>query len=234
MEPDERTRKPPREPRDKPPVVVVTGPTASGKTPVAIEIAQRFGGEIVNADSMQVYRYMDIGTAKPSLEQRERVPHHLLDVVTPDVGYSAGRYAEEARKVAAGIHAAGKIVVLTGGTGLYIRAFLEGLLEAGEADPELRAALESENRAALAAGDPLRLHRRLGDVDPETPRELPHRGHRADASRRAAGSLGEARRPARCAVRQSAARAAVAQTRQSPDPVGRPFARRSRWRREER
>jgi len=191
MEPDERTRKPPREPRDKPPVVVVTGPTASGKTPVAIEIAQRFGGEIVNADSMQVYRYMDIGTAKPSLEQRERVPHHLLDVVTPDVGYSAGRYAEEARKVAAGIHAAGKIVVLTGGTGLYIRAFLEGLLEAGEADPELRAALESENRAALAAGDPLRLHRRLGDVDPEAADRIhPNDVRRIIRALEIAGSLG--------------------------------------------
>ena len=77
--------------------MVVTGPTASGKTPIAIEIARRIGGEIVNADSMQVYRYMDIGTAKPSLEQRAQAPHHLLDVVTPDVAYSAGRYAEEAR-----------------------------------------------------------------------------------------------------------------------------------------
>jgi tRNA dimethylallyltransferase len=151
----------------KPPVVVVTGPTASGKTPLAIEIAQRFGGEIVNADSMQVFRYMDVGTAKPSLEQRAQVPHHLLDVVTPDVPYSAGRYAEEARKAAAEIHARDKIVVLTGGTGLYIRAFLEGLLEAGEADPELRTELEEQNRAAVEAGDPLRLHRRLEKIDPE-------------------------------------------------------------------
>ncbi len=167
MDPDERTAKSPLEQAEKPPVVVVTGPTASGKTPIAIEIAQQIGGEIVNADSMQVYRYMDVGTAKPSLEQRALVPHHLLDVVTPDIAYSAGRYAEEARKVAAGIHARGKTVVLTGGTGLYIRAFLEGLLEAGEADPELRAKLEDENRAAVEAGDPLRLHRRLAKIDPE-------------------------------------------------------------------
>jgi len=151
----------------RPPVVVVTGPTASGKTPLAIEIAQQFGGEIVNADSMQVFRYMDIGTAKPSLAQRAQVPHHLLDVVTPDVPYSAGRYAEEARKAAAEIHARGKIVVLTGGTGLYIRAFLEGLLEGGEADPELRADLEAQNRAAVEAGEPQRLYRRLADSDPE-------------------------------------------------------------------
>ncbi len=167
MEPDERTPKSPLEQTEKPPVVVVTGPTASGKTPIAIEIAQQIGGEIVNADSMQVYRYMDVGTAKPSLEQRALVPHHLLDVVTPDIAYSAGRYAEEARKVAAGIHAGGKTVVLTGGTGLYIRAFLEGLLEAGEADPELRAKLEDENRAAVEAGDSLRLHRRLAEIDPD-------------------------------------------------------------------
>ena len=102
-------------------VVVVTGPTASGKTPLAIEIAQRWGGEIINADSMQVYRYMDIGTAKPSLEQRAEVPHHLLDVVNPNQSYSAGRFGIDARKVAADIHSRGKIVVLTGGTGLYIQ-----------------------------------------------------------------------------------------------------------------
>ena len=106
------------------PVVVVTGPTGSGKTSLAIEIAERFGGEILNADSMQVYRFMDIGTAKPTHEQRARVPHHLFDVVTPDVGYSAGRYAREARAVAETIHERGRLVVLTGGTGLYIRALL--------------------------------------------------------------------------------------------------------------
>ena len=137
-----------------PPVVVVTGPTAAGKTPLAIEIAQRFGGEIVNADSMQIFRYMDVGTAKPSLEQRALVPHHLLDVVTPDVPYSAGRYAEEARKAAAEIHARDKIVVLTGGTGLYIRAFLEGLMAIGEADPELRRRIEAQQAEAVQQGDP--------------------------------------------------------------------------------
>jgi tRNA dimethylallyltransferase len=149
------------------PVVVVTGPTAAGKTAISIEIALRFGGEIVNADSMQVYRYMDIGTAKPSLEERGRVPHHLFDVVTPDCQYSAGRYAEEARAVAADIHARGKLVVLTGGTGLYIRAFLEGLAEVGPANPELRKRMEDDHARALAEGDPTRLHRRLAEIDPE-------------------------------------------------------------------
>jgi tRNA dimethylallyltransferase len=184
MDRDEQTQ--------KPPVVVVTGPTASGKTPRAIEIAQRFGGEIVNADSMQVFRYMDIGTAKPSLEQRAQVPHHLLDVVTPDVPYSAGRYAEEARKAAAEIHARDKIVVLTGGTGLYIRAFLEGLLETGEADPELRAELQEQNRAAVEAGDPLRLHRRLEKIDPEAAARIhPNDVRRIIRVLEIAGRLGE-------------------------------------------
>ena len=151
----------------RPPVVVVTGPTASGKTPLAIELALEFDGEIVNADSVQVYRYLDIGTAKPSPERRARVPHHMLDVVNPDVPYSAGRYAAAARAAAAAIHAKGRTVVLTGGTGLYIRAFCEGLLADGAADSELRDALEREHADAVAAGDPQRLHRRLRDRDPE-------------------------------------------------------------------
>ncbi len=189
---DERIQTPPLEQTEKPPVVVVTGPTASGKTPLAIDIARQFGGEIINADSMQVYRYMDVGTAKPSLEQRAQVPHHLLDVVTPDVAYSAGRYAEEARKAAAGIHAGGKIVVLTGGTGLYIRAFLEGLLKAGEANPELRADLEAQNRTAVEAGDPLRLHRRLVEVDPETAERIhPNDVRRIIRALEISGSFGE-------------------------------------------
>jgi tRNA dimethylallyltransferase len=150
-----------------PPVVVVTGPTASGKTAVAIELALRFGGEIVNADSVQVYQYLDIGTAKPSLAERARVPHHLLDVVTPDVPYNAGRYAREARSAASAIHARAGIVFLTGGTGLYIRAFLEGLIEDGPANVALRAELEREAECAAAEGDPHRLHRRLAALDPE-------------------------------------------------------------------
>lgn len=150
-----------------PPVVVVTGPTATGKTPLAIELALRFGGEVINADSVQVYRGMDIGTAKPSAEERSRVAHHLLDVVAPDVLYSAGRYAREARDAAARIHQRGKVVFLTGGTGLYIRAFLDGLIDGAEADPELRRRLEAEHEQAVAAGDPHRLHRRLAERDTE-------------------------------------------------------------------
>ncbi len=156
-----------RHPDERPPVVVVTGPTASGKTSLAIELALRFGGEIINADSMQVFRFMDIGTAKALPEQQERVPHHMLDVVTPDVPYSAGRYAEAARASATRIHARGAVPVLTGGTGLYIRAFLEGLIPAGEVDPQLRAEIERAHEQAVAEGEPQRLHRQLASIDPE-------------------------------------------------------------------
>ena len=163
----------------RPSVVVVTGPTATGKTPLAIAIAQRFGGEIVNADSMQVYRYMDIGTAKPTPEQRAQVPHHLLDVVTPDVHYSAGRYAEAVHQVAAAIRARGGVTILAGGTGLYIRAVTEGLIPTGPPDDTLRSELEAEQAEAEATGDPHRLHRRLEEIDPEAARKI----HPNDARR---------------------------------------------------
>jgi tRNA dimethylallyltransferase len=157
------------EPDTRPPVIVITGPTATGKSSLAIQLAERCAGEIVNADSMQVYRYLDIGTAKPSLAERTRVPHHLFDVVTPDVEYSAGRYCSEARAAAAAIHEAGAPVLLVGGTGLYIRAFLRGLVEeGGAADPALRTRLEAEHAQAAGEGDPTRLHRRLEKVDPES------------------------------------------------------------------
>ena len=150
----------------RPAVVVLTGPTASGKSDLALELAEAFDGEIVNADSMQVYRYMDVGTAKPSLEERARVPHHLFDVVPPDADYSAGRYAEDARRVVGEIHARGHLPILVGGTGLYIRAFLYGLVSTGAADAALRERLEREQKQAAEQGDPERLHRRLEKIDP--------------------------------------------------------------------
>ncbi|NQZ98271.1 MAG: tRNA (adenosine(37)-N6)-dimethylallyltransferase MiaA [Myxococcales bacterium] len=151
----------------RPRVVILTGPTASGKTPIAIELAKRFDGEIVNADSMQVFRYMDIGTAKPSPEQQAAAVHHMIDVVTPDSPYNAGRFANDARTVLSDIHARGKVALLTGGTGLYIRAVTEGLLGDVDADPGLRAELEAEHEQSLAEADPHRLHRRLASVDPK-------------------------------------------------------------------
>jgi tRNA dimethylallyltransferase len=150
---------------------------------MAMALAERFDGEIVNADSMQVYRYLDIGTAKPSLADRERIPHHVIDVVHPKHGYSAGRYLVDARNAARAIHARGRVVFLTGGTGLYIRAFLHGLLDAGGAEPELRARLEAEDREARLAGDPARLHRRLSELDSELDPEAARRIHPNDARR---------------------------------------------------
>jgi tRNA dimethylallyltransferase len=183
----------------RPPVVVVTGPTASGKSACAIRLAERFQGEIVNADSMQVYRYLDIGTAKPSVKARARVPHHLIDVVLPSEIYSAGRYRSDARAAANRIHARGQVVFLTGGTGLYIRAFLAGLLEGGGADETLRWELEKEHAAAVAAGDPLRVHRRLAELDPAAAERIhPHDLRRViralELSLRAGGAASAIRR----------------------------------------
>ena len=160
-------------------VVILTGPTGAGKSRLALDLAERFAGEVVNADSMQVYRFMDIGTAKPGPEDRARVAHHLLDVVAPDEPYDAARYAREAREAAEAILARGKTVFLVGGTGLYIRAFLGGLIDSGGADPEIRRRLEAEDAAARAAGDPDRLHRRLADLDPDAARRI----HPNDARR---------------------------------------------------
>ncbi len=152
---------------EKPRVVIVTGPTASGKTELGIRLAEEFDGEIINADSMQVYRFLDIGTAKATPEQRARVPHHLLDIVKPNTVYSAGTYAQDAACAAEAILARGKRVFLVGGTGLYIRAFLYGLIDAGGADAHFRNRLEEEHREAVQEGDSQRLHRRLKSVDPE-------------------------------------------------------------------
>jgi tRNA dimethylallyltransferase len=154
------------------PVVVVTGPTASGKSQAALELAERFDGEIVNADSMQVYRLLDVGTAKPSAADRARVPHHLFDVVDPDVQYDASRYARDAEQAIAAIHTRGRVPFVVGGSGLYIKALLEGLSVGVGRSPELRAALEAEDERARAAGDPERLHRRLAEIDPTTARAL--------------------------------------------------------------
>jgi tRNA dimethylallyltransferase len=118
---------------------------------------------------------MDVGTAKPSPAERTRVPHHLVDVVTPKESYSAGRYARDARAAIAGIHARGRLPLLTGGTGLYIRAVLHGLIDGVEADEALREQLEAEQRSAERAGDADRLYRRLLESDPEAAARIhPH------------------------------------------------------------
>lgn len=144
------------------PVCVLTGPTASGKTALALGIAERFGAQIVSADSMQVYRRLDIGTAKPSAAQRARIRHHLMDVADPDEPFDAVRYRDLADAAIAGIAKSGDRVLVVGGTGLYLRILLYGIADLPPPDPERRAALEAEaDRAGAAA-----LHARLATLDP--------------------------------------------------------------------
>jgi tRNA dimethylallyltransferase len=141
---------------------VVAGPTASGKTALAIRLAERVGGEIVNADSQQVYRGLDVGTAKPTPGERAAAPHHLLDVVEPGEGMDAARFVALADAAIAGIAARGRVPIVAGGTGLYVRALLHGVVAAPGRDPALRARLEEE---AARLGRPA-LHARLAAIDP--------------------------------------------------------------------
>jgi len=153
----------------KPSLTVIAGPTASGKTAIAIELARQHGGEIVSADSQQVYRHFDIGTAKPSAEELAAVPHHLISVVEPLEPFSAAEYQRRADAAIEEISSRGRPVFVVGGTGMYLRILLHGLVEAPGADPELRAELE-----ALAAAEGREaVHRKLAEVDPETAAKLP-------------------------------------------------------------
>ncbi len=135
------------------PVIVLVGPTAVGKTELSFRLAERFNCEIISMDSMQVYRGMDIGTAKPSLEERARTPHHLIDIVNPDEQYDAARFVYDTIAAMEEISARGKIVLLTGGTGLYLKALFDGLFEALPANKAIRerlqARLAEEGRAVL-------------------------------------------------------------------------------------
>ena len=128
----------------KPRLICILGPTSVGKTGMALELAGRWGGEIVSADSMQVYRHMDIGTAKPTPEERRRIFHHLLDVVDPDEPFDASRYIELANGVIAHLQREKKPIFVVGGTGLYIRALLGGLIDGPGADEVLRRELKEE------------------------------------------------------------------------------------------
>lgn len=151
---------------DKPKIVVVAGPTASGKTEVGIRLAQAFGGEIVSADSVQVYRHMDVGSAKPTPEERRLAPHHLIDIRDPDEDFSAGDYVEEARKSIKDIVQRGRVPLVVGGTGLYIRLLIRGVAQLPRGHPELRRRLREEE--ATAEGS---LYARLEEIDPETARK---------------------------------------------------------------
>src|SRR3954463_10706269 len=125
-------------------MLVIVGPTASGKTALAVELGQHLGAEIVSADSQQCYRGLDAGTAKPTPEERARVPHHLLDVADPDEQLDANRFVQLADGAIAEIAGRGKRAIVAGGTGLWIRALLRGLVDAPGASPGFRAGLRDE------------------------------------------------------------------------------------------
>ena len=145
-------------------IVVVAGPTASGKTALGIALAKDFNGEIVSADSMQIYRGMDIGTAKASLAEREGIPHHMLDVAEPWEDYSVARYVEQAEACCRDILRRGKLPILVGGTGLYIDSLVSGRdFAAVDSDQGLREALSAEYDALGGEA----MHRRLQEIDPE-------------------------------------------------------------------
>ncbi len=150
------------------PAILLMGPTASGKSALALALAERFGGEIVSVDSAQIYRGMDIGTAKPDAATRARVPHHLIDVIDPTDAYSAARFAREALAAIAAIRARGRVPILAGGTMLYFKALSEGLSALPGADPALRARLDAR---AAREGWPA-LHAELARIDPATAARL--------------------------------------------------------------
>ncbi|MCD6169721.1 MAG: tRNA (adenosine(37)-N6)-dimethylallyltransferase MiaA [Candidatus Latescibacteria bacterium] len=155
--------------------LVIVGPTGVGKTRVALEIAEKSGAQILSADSRQIYRYMDIGTAKPSREERRRVRHYFIDIINPDQRYSAGEYGQQARQQLRDLFRRGKLPIVVGGSGLYIRALLDGLSPELPSDPEIKNQLIEE----LKASGNIELHRRLREVDPQAAERIhPHDSQR--------------------------------------------------------
>ena len=151
-----------------PPAILLVGPTASGKTALAFELAARFPCDIVSVDSAQVFRDMDIGTAKPDAATLERFPHRLIDLITPEQRYSAAQFRADALREMESISAAGRIPLLVGGTMLYVKALREGLAELPQADPAMRAQIDAE---AATQGWPA-MHAELARLDPETAARL--------------------------------------------------------------
>lgn len=156
------------------PIWLVSGPTASGKSALALELAERHGLEILSMDSMAVYRRMDIGTAKPSPEERARVPHHLVDLVEPHEEFDTARWCQAAATALADIHGRGRKPLFVGGTPLYLMAFFKGLMDTPPANMELRAQLSQRERA-----EPGSLHEELSRKDPEAAARI----HRHDERR---------------------------------------------------
>ena len=158
-----------------PKILVIVGPTASGKTRLAVELAHEWNGEVVSADSMQVYRRMDIGTAKPTAEEMDGIPHHMIDVADPGEDFSAARYVEMASACVDEILARGKLPIVAGGTGLYIDSLLSGrTFAAFSPDSPLRGELEAE----LARLGGAAMLAQLAQVDPETAARLHPNDHK--------------------------------------------------------
>ncbi len=143
------------------PVIAIAGPTGAGKSELALRVAEEFGGEVVNCDSLQIYRYFDIGTAKLTPGEMRGVPHHLIDIVDPDEVFTAGEYARLGRAALAAISSRGRLPVVAGGTGFYLRALFEGLFRGPERDTALRERLAARERRKAGS-----LHRLLGRFDP--------------------------------------------------------------------
>jgi tRNA dimethylallyltransferase len=148
--------------RGQPLLVIILGPTASGKSALAIHLAEGFSGEIVSCDSVAVYRHFEVGTAKPSYEERARIPHYLIDVADPGEAFTAGEYSRQARAALNEIRGRGHLPIVVGGTGLYLRALLEGLF----AGPQRSAPLRERLRARAAEREAEYLHRLLRRLDP--------------------------------------------------------------------
>ena len=153
----------------KPKLIVIAGPTASGKTACAVELCRKIGGEVVSADSMQIYRGMDVLSAKPTREEMKGIPHHMLGIADPAEKYSAARYRDQAKGVIAGLHARGKTPVLCGGTGLYINAVTRPMEFSEKCDEELRRQLIA---MAEEPGGRRKLHDMLSEIDPEAAKKL--------------------------------------------------------------
>lgn len=150
------------------PIIVIEGPTASGKTTLALALAEHLKSEIISADSRQVYKFLDIGTAKPSPEELARVRQHLIDIINPDESFNAGLFRHQALAISQALNEQGKIPVVCGGTGLYVKALLEGLFKSDVNDPQIRAALDEEcNENGLKV-----LYERLCEVDSQAAKQI--------------------------------------------------------------
>jgi tRNA dimethylallyltransferase len=152
----------------KPKVIVICGPTALGKTSTAIHLAEIFNGEIVGADSMQIYKYMDIGTAKPTLDEQARIKHHMIDVINPDDHFDARQYATLSRKKVMELHRQKIIPFVVGGTGLYIKSLIHGLFQTKTSDFRIRNRLKAEVKARGSAN----LYKKLWQQDPDTAKKI--------------------------------------------------------------